>query len=145
MKYFLLDTNVLLADVLDFHVHHTLARQWFTTQESDTIFYLPRVVQISFMRLLTSESVLKEDAVTNQKAIEVWEELMLDTRFQYLADKNYKLRKWPFLGNKQKRDPKLWMDGYLAGLAIENSLVLVSLDKGFKKMKQDGLDLECLL
>ncbi len=145
MKYFLLDTNVLLADVLDFHVHHTLARQWFTTQESEPIFYLPRVVQISFMRLLTSESVLKEDAVTNQKAIEVWEELMLDTRFQYLADKNYKLRKWPFLGNKQKRDPKLWMDGYLAGLAIENSLVLVSLDKGFKKMKQDGLDLECLL
>ena len=97
------------------------------------------------MRLLTSESALKEDAVTNQKAIEVWEELMLDTRFQYLADKNYKLRKWPFFGNKQKRDPKLWMDGYLAGLAIENSLVLVSLDKGFKKMKQSGLDLECLL
>jgi toxin-antitoxin system PIN domain toxin len=145
LKYFLIDTNVLLADVLDFHVHHTLARQWFTTQESNTIFYLPRVVQISFMRLLTSESVLKEDAVTNQKAIEVWEELMFDTRFQYLADKNYKLIKWPFLGNKQKRDPKLWMDGYLAGLAIENSLVLVSLDKGFKKMKQEGLDLECLL
>ena len=145
MKVFLIDTNVLLADVLEFHVHHTLARQWFLKQESDTIFYLPRVVQISFMRLLTSESVLKEDTVTNQKAIEVWEELMLDTRFHFLADKNYTLRKWPFLGNKQKKDQKLWMDGYLAGLAIENSLVLVSFDKGFKKMKQDGLNFECLL
>ncbi len=106
---------------------------------------MPRVVQISFLRLLSSESVLKEDTVTNQRAIEVWEKLLLDTRFQYLPDKNYTLQKWPFLGNKQKKDPKLWMDGYLAGLAIENSLVLVSLDKGFKKMKQDGLDLKCLL
>ena len=145
MKHFLIDTNVLLADVLDFHVHHILAREWFFNQDSDTIFYLPRVVQISFLRLLSSESVLKEDAVTNQRAIEVWEKLLLDTRFQYLPDKNYTLQKWPFLGNKQKKDPKLWMDGYLAGLAIENSLVLVSLDKGFKKMKQDGLVLKCLL
>ena len=145
MNHFLLDTNVLLADVLEFHAHHALARQWFSNQESDTIFYLPRVVQISFLRLLTSESVLKEDAITNQKAIEVWDELMLDTRFQFLADKNYQLLKWPFLGNKQKKDPKLWMDGYLAGLAIEKSLVLVSFDKGFKKMKQDGLNFECLL
>jgi len=37
------------------------------------------------------------------------------------------------------------MDGYLASLAIENSLVLVSFDKGFKKMKQEGLDFEWLL
>jgi hypothetical protein len=51
-----------------------------------------------------------------------------------------------FITLKQKRDPKLWMDGYLvAGLAIENSLVLVSFDKGFKKMKQEGLDFEWLL
>jgi toxin-antitoxin system PIN domain toxin len=145
LKHFLLDTNVLLADVLGFHVHHAIARNWFLKQESNSIFYLPRVVQISFLRLLTSESILQEDAVTNQKAIEVWEELMLDTRFQYLIDKNYTLRKWPYLGNKQKRDPKLWMDGYLAGLAIENSLVLVSFDRGFKKMKQEGLDFEWLL
>jgi toxin-antitoxin system PIN domain toxin len=122
LKHFLLDTNVLLADVLGFHVHHAIVRNWFLKQESNSIFYLPRVVQISFLRLLTSESILQEDAVTNQKAIEVWEELMFDTRFQYLIDKNYTLRKWPYLGNKQKRDPKLWMDVYLAGLAIENSL-----------------------
>jgi hypothetical protein len=37
------------------------------------------------------------------------------------------------------------MDGYLAGLAIENSLVLVSFNRGFKKMKQEGLDFEWIL
>ena len=40
LKHFLLDTNVLLADVLDFHVHHILAREWFFNQYSGTIFYL---------------------------------------------------------------------------------------------------------
>ncbi|MCC5816482.1 MAG: PIN domain-containing protein [Leptospira sp.] len=145
LNHFLIDTNVLLADVIEFHPHHTTANAWFQSQTNNSKFFIPRLVQISFLRLLTSSHILKEESLTNEKAILLWNELMHDSRFVFLPDEKKHLVNWPILGKSSKKDPGIWMDAYLACLAMDKNLELVTFDKGFKKMTSKGLKLNLLL
>ena len=40
--------------------------------------------------------------------------------------------------------PKLWMDAYLAALAISHGLAFATLDGGFERYRPQGLDLRLL-
>lgn len=144
LNEFLIDTNVLLADVIEFHPHHGIARQWFQSQPSTNKFFIPRVVEISFLRLLTSPHILKEDALSNEKAMQLWEVLMLDERFSFLPDAIKHLDKWSYLSKSSKKDPGIWMDAYLASLALDRGLTVVTFDKGFKKWEKHELKVQIL-
>ncbi len=101
-----------------------------------------RATQCSFLRLLTTEAILKDAVLTNRQAIESWERLQRDVRVGYISiEPDGLLKHWPCLADKESPSPKLWMDAYLAALAIAGSMKLVTFDRGFRSFEVDGLDL----
>jgi uncharacterized protein len=141
----LVDSNVLLALVLEAHPHHEAARAWVERLASGDRLMLCRATQTSFLRLLTTEAILKAETRTNGEALEVLESLMASSQFGFTADEPPSLwDRWRQLAVLGVAAPKRWMDAYLAAWAIEAGMHLVTLDRGFTQFEKSGLNLVLL-
>jgi len=138
----LADTNIWLALALSEHALHAVVRSWFARQTSSDHVLFCRLTQQSFLRLLTTESVLAPYGIpplTNTVAWSIYEEFRADERVSWMEEpRNFELH-WKRLSSGNKSSPKLWMDAYLAALAIAGKNRLVTTDKGFGQF--NGLDL----
>lgn len=138
----LCDSNVLLAFVLANHPHHAVARKWFLSLGPEETVGLCRTTQSSFLRLLTTEAILKQDTQTNAAALAVWNGLAGHPRCEFLANEPSVLEsKWSEWAGVNKASPKIWMDAYLAAFAMGHGLRMVTFDKGFETYRKKGLDL----
>lgn len=138
----LCDSNVLLAFVLANHPHHSLARKWFQSLEPKETVGLCRYTQLSLLRLLTTEAILKKDTQTNTEALSVWNALATHPRCEFIFDEPSSLEaSWSVLAGHDKPSPKLWMDAFLAAFAMGHRLRLVTFDRGFEQYRGKGLDL----
>lgn len=142
----LCDSNVWLALALSEHVHHVAAQEWLTTiEDADSVAFC-RATQQSFLRLLTNASVLRpygNPPLTNRQAWRAYESFLADERIVLTMEEPPGLdARWKQLALRDTASPKLWMDAYLAGFAIEGGYRMVTTDTAFSQFK--GLDLELL-
>lgn len=125
----LLDANVLIALIVDDHVHHDAAEQWLAG-EADSIATCP-ITQGSLVRLLLREGQSAQTAAT------VISSLMVQPRHEF----------WPddvafdvvaldgVIGHRQVTD------AYLAHLARARGSRLATFDQGLAKLYSDVAEL----
>lgn len=124
----LLDGNVLVALVVEDHVHHDVAVDWFTPRKR---FATCPITQGTLLRLLIRGGLTGADAanvlttVTGQKRHEFWPD-----------DISYaKVKMAPIHGHRQVTD------AYLAQLAREHGARLATLDSGLAATHGDVAEL----
>ena len=125
----LLDANVLIALVVDEHVHHAHAEAWFVA--SGTNFATCPITQGSLMRLLIREGQ------TAEAARSVLQEFCSHPRHEFWSD-NASYRDIPVAGIVGHRQVT---DAYLAHLARSYSARLATFDQGLAKLQSDVADL----
>lgn len=143
MRY-LVDTNVWLALTLSNHRHHGPCLSWFATVEEPASVVLPRQVQMSFLRLLTTAAVLAPHGrrpLTNAETWAVLDAIIADDRVVTsltgpldpadVTEVTDLTDRWRTLSTRPSASPKLWMDAYLAAYAVHAHLTLVTLDSAF--------------
>jgi toxin-antitoxin system PIN domain toxin len=125
----LLDANVLIALVVDDHIHHVLAETWLVT--AGTNFATCPITQGSLMRLLIREGQPAESARS------VLQELSRDPRHEFWSD-NASYCDLPVTGIVGHRQVT---DAYLAHLARSYSASLATFDQALAKLHPDVADL----
>ncbi len=129
MPAVLLDANVLIALVVDDHVHHAQAEAWFTA--SGTGFATCPVTQGSLMRLLIREGQ------TAEAARSILQEISASPRHEFWPD-NASYHDIPVAGIIGHRQVT---DAYLAHLARSYFARLATFDQALAKLHADIADL----
>jgi toxin-antitoxin system PIN domain toxin len=129
MPAVLLDANVLIALVVDNHVHHGQAEAWFIA--SGTGFATCPITQGSLMRLLIREGRTAESART------VVQGITGNPRHEFWPD-NGSYHDIPVAGIISHRQVT---DAYLAHLARSYSARLATFDHALAKLHADVADL----
>lgn len=129
MSAVLLDANVLIALVVDDHVHHASAEEWFV--KSGTGFATCPITQGSLMRLLMREGQTAESARS------VLREITANPRHEFWPD-NATYENIPIAGIIGHRQVT---DAYLAHLARSYEARLATFDQALAELHQDVADL----
>lgn len=129
MPAILLDANVLIALVVNEHVHHAQAEAWFTA--SKLRFATCPVTQGSLMRLLIREGQSAESARSVLQAISS------SPRHEFWPD-DVSYTDLPVAGIVGHRQVT---DGYLAHLARSNAARLATFDQALARLHADVADL----
>jgi toxin-antitoxin system PIN domain toxin len=137
----LADSNVWLALTVDRHAYHSDALTWFDRIAERHAACFCRMTQLSFLRLCTAKIFLKEDALTNAKAIETYRAFRADPRVGWADEPADLDAVWFDLGRLPSSSPKRWMDAYLAAFARRSGMRLVTFDHGFRQYRKAGLEL----
>jgi uncharacterized protein len=98
--------------------------------------------QNTFLRLLTNERLLQPHglpALSNEQAIAAYRTFFRDSCVKFCPEPRGLEALWFKLAARRSASPLLWMDAYLAALAIRGGLRLVTFDAGFRQFA--GLDL----
>lgn len=129
MSAVLLDANVLIALVVEEHVHHPQAEAWFVA--SRTSFATCPITQGSLMRLLIREGQSAETARS------VLQEIASSPQHEFWPD-NASYHDIPVAGIIGHRQVT---DAYLAHLARSYSARLATFDQALAKLHADVADL----
>lgn len=138
----LADTNFWLALSLSRHTFHQAARNWLAGQSTAASLLFCRSTQWSFLRLLTTEAVMRPYGIPpmiNSMAWSLYENLLSDRRIKFVPEPPAIETRWKQFAQVKTASPKLWMDAYLAAFAIAGGYQLLTTDQGFKQFA--GLDL----
>lgn len=134
----LADTNFWLALSLSKHDFHRAARDWFDQQSAATSVLFCRSTQQSYLRLLTTDGVMRLygiPAMTNAAAWDVYEGFQADCRSGFAQEPGTMEARWKRNADRGSASPKLWMDAYLAAFATAGGFKLVTTDTGFRQFK----------
>ena len=126
-----LDANVWLALIWHRHVHAEAARHWFNEVE-EREFYFCRFVQLTVLRLLTTESVMGNDAQTMAAAWRLWDGAIADDRISFMSEPSSLELKFRAGSQLASRSPKVWADAYLLAFASAAGLTLVTFDRSLR-------------
>jgi toxin-antitoxin system PIN domain toxin len=138
----LIDVNVVFAIVVERHVHHATAWQWWEGQPSSSVgLCLP--VRLGLLRLLTSAKAMEDAPVSTGEALAAWDAMEADER-TYAITNPTSTSEACFRNNVADRipSPNLWTDALLAAWAETAGCRLTSFDGGFRSFP--GLEFEWL-
>lgn len=138
----LIDVNMVFAIVVERHVHHSTAWQWWETQVNGSVgLCLP--VRLGLLRLLTNAKAMENAPVSTGEALAAWDAMEADERTFAIANPT-SASEACFRNNVADRmpSPNLWTDAFLAALAEAAGCRLTSFDGGFRSFP--GLDFEWL-
>ena len=144
----LLDTNTWIALTVETHPQNARPRQWYDAAPlvaGDLLFC--RATEISYLRLITQEGVMKQCgiiALTNEEAASFLEDVYRDPGVSCVDEPPATRSLWLQMSTRQSASPNLWMDAYLAAFAVALGAELVTFDRGFSEFEKHGLQL-CLL
>jgi toxin-antitoxin system PIN domain toxin len=139
---FLGDTNIWFALSVSGHSHDRIARTWFEELGSSDQVYFCRSTQQSFLRLVTTASILAPYnalALSNAQAWNAYDDFLSDSRVSLQDEPAGLDRWWRQYSHRKSASPKLWMDAYLAAFARAGGCRMVTTDAAFKQFA--GLDL----
>jgi toxin-antitoxin system PIN domain toxin len=144
---YLCDTSIWIAISVQAHQHNRLATAWFDTIDETEAAFFCRATQISFLRLLTTASVMARYGLTplsNDRARDILDRLLADARVGQLLDEPPGLdRYWREFSARRTSSPNIWVDAYLAAFARAADYQLVTTDGGFRQYR--GLDAVVLI
>jgi toxin-antitoxin system PIN domain toxin len=126
------DVNVWVALTHSGHVHHDVARDWYASLGPNTSFHYCRFTQLGFLRLLTAEAVMGEDAMTQAEAWSVYDRWLADERVGFLEEPPGIERRFRGLTRLKSASPKAWADAYLIAFADASQATLVTFDRALR-------------
>lgn len=133
MKSYLADINFWVALILDSHSGHGKANAFFDALSADQLWFC-RFTQIGFLRMLTNRSVMGSQALTQQKAWQLYDRLGEDERVQYLAEPLALESRFRRLSQGRLLSHKAWSDAYIAAVAGEAGMALATFDRDFGRL-----------
>jgi toxin-antitoxin system PIN domain toxin len=145
----LLDVNAWMALSLPQHPQHQAARDWYQAApltKGDLLFCRP--AEMGFLRLITQQRVMERfglNPLTNAEAVAYLAQVYGDPAVSAAADEPAGTRPvWLKAAATPWPSPNVWMDAYLAALAIHLGAEMVTFDQGFKSYTPHGLKLVLL-
>lgn len=84
------------------------------------------------------------DTFTNEEAIEFLNQIQRDEVISSVSEVPGTRALWLALSRSQQASSKIWMDAYLAAMAITQDMELVTLDQGLSNYLRSGLNLQLL-
>lgn len=143
----LFDSSVWIAAIFPTHPFHEQAQTALhdATPAAPAIFC--RSTQQSVLRLASTPALLKTygaDGLTNRDALVALDALLALAQVCEREEPPGTVALWHRLAGRDTASPKVWMDAYLAALAMGGALRIVSLDHDFKSFVAQGLDLVLL-
>lgn len=138
----LIDVNVVFAILVERHVHHGTAWQWWERQGVGSVgLCLP--VRLGVLRLLTNAKAMENAPVRPDEALAAWDAMAADERTCAIGSPT-SASEACFRKNVAGRmpTPNLWTDALLAGWAEAAGCRLTSFDQGFRMFP--GLEFEWL-
>src|SRR5215475_14117178 len=125
------DVNVWIALTWHGHIHHSIAVDWFSKLGPDIRFCFCRVTQLSFLRLLTTEAVVREDVRSQAEAWHAYDQGLDDPRVAFLNEPQGLEQTLRAHSRFKHPAPKDWADAYLLAFATVSGLRLVTFDQAF--------------
>ncbi len=127
----LLDVNLWLSLVDQRHLHHPVARTYWS-QNGASQFAFCRVTMLGFLRLTTSHK-----AVANPKtptaAWSIYQEFKALPNIRFLTEPPHLETSFHSLTTAVDLPNRMWTDAYLAAFAIASGSRLVSFDADFSR------------
>ncbi len=144
----LLDINTWIALSLAAHPQHKAARQWYqrTPITAGGLLFC-RPAEMGFLRLTTQDRVMKQygvQALTNDEALGFLTRVCSDPAVATIHEVHTTRSLWLKLARGNQPSPNVWMDAYLAALAISLDAEMVTFDQGFQSYTRHGLKLALL-
>jgi uncharacterized protein len=133
-----LDANVWLALLWNRHIHSERAREWFD-QAGEEQFFFCRFTQVTVLRLLTTEQIMRKDTKTMAEAWGLWDRIWADTRIAFLPEPDDLEAEFRSRSRLSSRSPKIWADAYLLAFASVTGLKFVTFDRALKSHGADVL------
>jgi len=133
-KICLLDVNVWLALASERHVYHHIAKAWFDQLGLPEAAFC-RITQMGFLRLITNDSVMGVEALSQPKAWKVYENLASDERVTFVAEPPEVEAAWKRYTQGSFTGTNVWTDAYLAALAAVRGITLVTFDQDLARIK----------
>jgi uncharacterized protein len=131
---FLPDVNLWLALAFESHVHHAPAKAWLDQLTSDSCVFC-RMTQQGFLRLATNPKAFGDEAVTLEKAWQLYDSFLADSRIWFVQEPGGVESLWRDYTRGATFSPKIWNDAYLAAFARAAQYEVSSFDHGFAQFK----------
>jgi toxin-antitoxin system PIN domain toxin len=127
------DVNVWVALAHEVHPHHAAARRWSDALTDDAVVCFCRFTQLGLLRLLTNESAMGTDVLTQAEAWDAFDGLM-EHRSNRMAEEPPGVDElFRRLTTSNLASTKQWADGYLAAFAEAGQLTLVTFDRALAR------------
>ena len=124
-----LDVNVWLALSTRDHQHFAPAWSWYTGVPPETVLTFCRFTQLSYLRLLTTQSVMGKGTLSQTEAWQAYDQWIEAAGAELIGEPlgvefGFRLKSSGMLAS-----PKEWADAYLAAFAEAGGLTLVTFDR----------------
>ena len=128
----LIDVNVLFAIVVERHIHHETAWNWWGKQAVSSVgLCLP--TRLGLLRLLTNSKAMENEPVNPDEALAAWDAMEADVRtFQIVNPTGTSEVCFRKNVTGRRPTPNLWTDALLAAWAEAANCKLTSFDGGFR-------------
>lgn len=133
------DVNVWLALAHEIHPHHNPARAWSDSLDRDAMVYFCRFTQLGLLRLLTDESAMGADVLTQVEAWRAFDALVAHPSNQTIDEPPGLDPLFRRQTSSRQAATKQWADGYLAAFAEAAHLSLVTFDKALAAKTKGAL------
>ena len=133
------DVNVWLALTFRGHIHHVAANKWLASIPDDLELCFCRFTQISLLRLLTTDAVMKDNVLSQQGAWRVYDAWLENGRAIFLEEPPSVEILFRSLSQSLQRSPKDWADSYLSAFAQVSGIELVTFDQSLHRRTAGSL------
>ena len=121
--------NVWLALAHEIHPHHNVATVWGESLQGDTVLAFCRFTQLGLLRLLTNQSAMGADVLTQAKAWVVYDAFLKTARARLIEESQGIDALFRQQTNRNEASTKHWADGYLTAFALAAGIRLVTFDR----------------
>jgi hypothetical protein len=121
--------NVWLALAHQIHPHHNAATVWGESLESNTVLAFCRFTQLGLLRLLTNQSAMGADVLTQAKAWAVYDAFLKTSRARLVEEPQGIDPLFRQQTNRNEASTKQWADGYLTAFSLAAGIPLVTFDR----------------
>jgi toxin-antitoxin system PIN domain toxin len=133
------DVNVWLAFVYERHIHHSSAFAWFSALKDEDRACFSRFTQVSLLRLLTTEAVMRTDVMSQIQAWSACDRLLEDGRIVLIDEPAGTEPGFRALSQSKRSSTKEWADAYIAAFAKAARMTLVTFDRGLNARVKDAI------
>jgi toxin-antitoxin system PIN domain toxin len=106
----LCDSNVFVALAIDSHSHHSTALKWFDSLSQGDSAAFCRMTQNTFLRIITTDEVMRPYTLTNAQALSVYRTMLKDARINFASEPAGIEETWLSAAAMARMSPKLTFD-----------------------------------
>lgn len=129
------------------HPLHESATEAFIAASNDGPALFCRATELSFLRLISTPAVqlaYGSQRISNREALKCIDAFAALPRVSFCKECDETRPLWRRLAAVNTPSPKIWMDAYLAAVAISLDIELTTGDRDFINYDKDGLKLRLL-